>query len=188
MDVLLVFVYLFSGTFQSSGVIQQAYNLNCPLIQAPGVFTSSPPTRSFFNVDNPQVILETVKKVNWIIFLGTEMFVSISKTYFYWVRDLIFMTNWLVCKLMGGLWKILLNYFKFNIFFNVLRKELFTYNIFNSMWILSKSKCSCICGLLLENTRHERFWLPEIPKGWRNLWYDNLGHAIIDKIQNMLSF
>lgn len=52
------------GTFQSAGVIQAAYELNNPL----DVHTLNPPkgvqeNKSFFSVDNPQVILETIKKV-----------------------------------------------------------------------------------------------------------------------------
>lgn len=53
----------FQGTFQSAGVIQAAYELNNPL----DVRTLNPPkgvqeSKSFFSVDNPQVILETIKK------------------------------------------------------------------------------------------------------------------------------
>lgn len=55
---------LYLGTFQSAGVIQAAYELNNPL----DVHTLNPPkgvqeSKSFFSVDNPQVILETIKKV-----------------------------------------------------------------------------------------------------------------------------
>ncbi|XP_014673720.1 PREDICTED: alpha-mannosidase 2C1-like [Priapulus caudatus] len=48
------------GTFQSAGVVQQAYNLNSPL----GVARVSVPVtaKSWLSVDNPAVVLETVKK------------------------------------------------------------------------------------------------------------------------------
>jgi hypothetical protein len=64
--VLLSFCSSFcTGTLQSAGVIQAAYELNNPLdvrsVNLPkGVMESV----SFFSVDTPQVILETVKKVD----------------------------------------------------------------------------------------------------------------------------
>ncbi|XP_013387197.1 alpha-mannosidase 2C1 isoform X1 [Lingula anatina] len=52
-----------TGTFQEAGVIQQAYNLNCPLqlhhLKLPSTIDSM---ASYFSVDNPAVVLETVKK------------------------------------------------------------------------------------------------------------------------------
>lgn len=60
-----------TGTFQEAGVIQQAYNLNCPLYvqqtegspgRSPSPATSPESSTSFFQLDTPQVILETVKK------------------------------------------------------------------------------------------------------------------------------
>ncbi|XP_078331778.1 alpha-mannosidase 2C1-like [Crassostrea virginica] len=53
----------FQGTFQSAGVIQAAYELNSPLgVHTGGLDKSSPESNSFFSADNPQVILETIKK------------------------------------------------------------------------------------------------------------------------------
>ncbi|KAJ7388843.1 Alpha-mannosidase 2C1 [Desmophyllum pertusum] len=54
-------VYPHSGTFQSAGVIQHAYNFNQPLSVVPGSVCEGFKGRSFFSVDNPAVILETVK-------------------------------------------------------------------------------------------------------------------------------
>jgi alpha-mannosidase len=51
-----------AGSFQSSGVIQEGYNLNVPLIVAPAdsdVCVSLPP---LFEVSNPAVVVETIKK------------------------------------------------------------------------------------------------------------------------------
>ncbi|XP_048766025.2 alpha-mannosidase 2C1-like [Ostrea edulis] len=53
----------FQGTFQSAGVIQAAYELNNPLdVHSVNPPKGSPEAMSFFSVDNPQVILETIKK------------------------------------------------------------------------------------------------------------------------------
>ena len=60
---LQVFSGFFTGTFQSAGVIQAAYELNCPLqvhsLEVPSDVTS----RKFVTIDTPSVILETLKKV-----------------------------------------------------------------------------------------------------------------------------
>ncbi|CAH3126967.1 unnamed protein product [Porites lobata] len=55
-------VFPHSGTFQSAGVIQHAYNFNQPVIVQPCFVCTDFEGRSFFSVDNPAVILETVKK------------------------------------------------------------------------------------------------------------------------------
>ncbi|XP_038072171.1 alpha-mannosidase 2C1-like [Patiria miniata] len=49
-----------TGSFQESGVIQQAYNLNNPLVVFPGSLPHQ--GGSYFKVDNPAVVIETVKK------------------------------------------------------------------------------------------------------------------------------
>lgn len=59
-------VYPHTGTFQSAGVIQQAYNFNQPISVTPGSVCQGFKERSFFHVDNPAVILETVKKAESI--------------------------------------------------------------------------------------------------------------------------
>ncbi|XP_046577418.1 LOW QUALITY PROTEIN: alpha-mannosidase 2C1-like [Haliotis rubra] len=52
----------YTGTFQTAGVIQEAYNLNSPLQVYTAPVSSLPPGgASYFTVDTPQVILETVK-------------------------------------------------------------------------------------------------------------------------------
>ncbi|XP_061176887.1 alpha-mannosidase 2C1-like [Saccostrea echinata] len=53
----------FQGSFQSAGVIQAAYELNNPLdVQTVKLGKGLQEPKSFFSVDDPQVILETVKK------------------------------------------------------------------------------------------------------------------------------
>nr|XP_058950702.1 alpha-mannosidase 2C1-like [Pocillopora verrucosa] len=59
-------VYPHTGTFQSAGVIQHAYNFNQAISVIPGSVCERIKERSFFNVDNPAVILETVKKAESI--------------------------------------------------------------------------------------------------------------------------
>ncbi|XP_078370059.1 alpha-mannosidase 2C1-like isoform X2 [Oculina patagonica] len=59
-------VYPHSGTFQSAQVIQHAYNFNQPISVVPGSVCEGFNGRSFFSVDNPAVILETVKKAELI--------------------------------------------------------------------------------------------------------------------------
>jgi alpha-mannosidase len=52
-----------SGSFQEAGVIQQAYNLNVPLVLAPDLSERvSVPPPPLFELSSPAVILETVKK------------------------------------------------------------------------------------------------------------------------------
>lgn len=81
-----------TGSFQEAGVIQQAYNLNCPLYVGQrdngGDITlannvGTDPT-SFFKLDTPQVILETVKrcekKVNSIVLRVYEAFGGETRT------------------------------------------------------------------------------------------------------------
>ncbi|XP_067676864.1 alpha-mannosidase 2C1-like isoform X2 [Haliotis asinina] len=52
----------YTGSFQTAGVIQQAYNLNSPLqVYTAPASTLPPGGASYFTVDTPQVILETVK-------------------------------------------------------------------------------------------------------------------------------
>lgn len=51
-----------AGTFQEAGVIQEAYNLNIPLVVDPVERPVAPTSSSLFVVSNPAVILETVKK------------------------------------------------------------------------------------------------------------------------------
>lgn len=55
-----------SGTFQSAGVIRHAYNFNQPISVVPGSVSEDFKEKSFFSVDNPAVILETVKKAESI--------------------------------------------------------------------------------------------------------------------------
>lgn len=52
-------LYPHTGTFQESGVIQEAYNFNEPLLVRP---VPVPEPRSFFAVNKSAVIIETVKK------------------------------------------------------------------------------------------------------------------------------
>ncbi|XP_069141234.1 alpha-mannosidase 2C1-like [Argopecten irradians] len=81
-----------TGSFQEAGVIQQAYNLNCPLYVgqrdnggdiALANNVGTDPT-SFFKLDTPQVILETVKrcekKVNSIVLRVYEAFGGETRT------------------------------------------------------------------------------------------------------------
>jgi len=49
------------GTFQASGVIQEAYNLNIPLIVKPKAMEAAK-THSFVSISTPQVIIESIKK------------------------------------------------------------------------------------------------------------------------------
>ncbi|VDI17535.1 alpha-mannosidase [Mytilus galloprovincialis] len=49
------------GSFQEAGVIQQAYDLNCPLFTTEVQGEVSSTSHSYFKVDNSQIILETVK-------------------------------------------------------------------------------------------------------------------------------
>ncbi|KAK2183302.1 hypothetical protein NP493_317g02034 [Ridgeia piscesae] len=51
-----------SGTFQSAGVIQAAYELNEPLVCCGQCADHSSTAASYFSIDNSAVILETVKK------------------------------------------------------------------------------------------------------------------------------
>ncbi|XP_046577419.1 alpha-mannosidase 2C1-like [Haliotis rubra] len=52
----------YTGTFQDAGVIQEAYNLNSPLILRPSLALTLPPDGiSYFRLDTNQVVLETVK-------------------------------------------------------------------------------------------------------------------------------
>ena len=57
----------FTGTYQSAGVIQAAYELNCPLqvhsLEVPADVASC---KEFVTIDTPSVILETLKKVNFV--------------------------------------------------------------------------------------------------------------------------
>ncbi|XP_068702429.1 alpha-mannosidase 2C1-like [Montipora foliosa] len=55
-----------SGTFQSSGVIQHAYNFNQPISVVSGKICSDFKSKSFFSIDNRAVILEAVKKADSI--------------------------------------------------------------------------------------------------------------------------
>ena len=55
------FVIVYIGTLQDSGVIQQAYNFNYPLKPLPSFFTG--PASSFLTIDNPAIIIETIKQV-----------------------------------------------------------------------------------------------------------------------------
>lgn len=55
-------VFPHSGTFQSAGVIQHAYNFNQPISVLPSSVCADFKEKSFFRLDNPAVILETVKK------------------------------------------------------------------------------------------------------------------------------
>jgi len=55
-----------SGTFQSAGVIQHAYNFNQPISVVPGRVTPDFKGQSFFSVDDPAVVLETVKRAEFI--------------------------------------------------------------------------------------------------------------------------
>ena len=65
-EYLFISFWFWSGTYQSAGVIQAAYELNSPLgVHTGGLDKSSPESNSFFSVDNPQVILETIKKVSY---------------------------------------------------------------------------------------------------------------------------
>ncbi|XP_063403459.1 alpha-mannosidase 2C1-like [Mytilus trossulus] len=48
-------------SFQEAGVIQQAYDLNCPLFTTEVQGEVSSTSQSYFKVDNSQIILETVK-------------------------------------------------------------------------------------------------------------------------------
>lgn len=52
------------GSFQASGVIQEAYNVNIPLIVKPTTATSLAldTTHSFISVNTPQVVVESVKR------------------------------------------------------------------------------------------------------------------------------
>ncbi|NXN89526.1 MA2C1 mannosidase, partial [Bombycilla garrulus] len=50
-----------AGSFQEAGVIQQAYNLNCPLHVVPASCAQCP-AWSAFSVSSPAVVLETVKQ------------------------------------------------------------------------------------------------------------------------------
>jgi len=59
-------VFPHSGTFQSAGVIQHAYNFNQPICVVPGSVCEGFKGGSFFSVDNAAVILETVKKAETI--------------------------------------------------------------------------------------------------------------------------
>ena len=57
-------VFILSGTFQSAGVIQAAYELNCPLqVHSLEMPTGVPVRKEFVSIDTPSVILETLKKV-----------------------------------------------------------------------------------------------------------------------------
>lgn len=53
-----------NGSLQASGVIQEAYALNCPLFIPPGLSppVAVPTSHCFFSLSSPSVILETVKK------------------------------------------------------------------------------------------------------------------------------
>ena len=48
------------GRFQEAGVIQKAYNINCPLVVR-DVPCDIPESHNYFTLDNDQIILETVK-------------------------------------------------------------------------------------------------------------------------------
>ena|SRR6218665_4119998 len=59
---------LIAGTFQSAGVIQAAYDLNCPLRINSLMMPDSPSTEtSFVEIDAPSVILESLKMVCWCL-------------------------------------------------------------------------------------------------------------------------
>jgi alpha-mannosidase len=51
-----------SGSFQAAGVIQEAYNLNVPLVLAPADSAVCPSAPPLFDVSHKGVILETVKR------------------------------------------------------------------------------------------------------------------------------
>ncbi len=51
-----------AGSFQAANVIQEAYNLNVPLIIAPEDSEVCPSPPSLFEISNPAIILETVKR------------------------------------------------------------------------------------------------------------------------------
>eukprot|EP01116_Phalansterium_solitarium_P008232 TRINITY_DN2178_c0_g1_i3.p1 TRINITY_DN2178_c0_g1~~TRINITY_DN2178_c0_g1_i3.p1 ORF type:complete len:1036 (+),score=353.53 TRINITY_DN2178_c0_g1_i3:2026-5133(+) len=56
-------LYPHAGTPQDAGVVRAAYAFNVPLLVRPrGVTPSVPPPRSFFEVDKPSIIVDTVKK------------------------------------------------------------------------------------------------------------------------------
>jgi len=50
-------LYYWTGSFGESGVVREAYELNCPVMIRPG----SAEDMSVFKLDNPNIILETVK-------------------------------------------------------------------------------------------------------------------------------
>ena len=52
-------IYPWNGSLAESGVVREAYDLNCPVMVAPG--ESREAERSLFSVDAPNIILETVK-------------------------------------------------------------------------------------------------------------------------------
>ena len=53
-------LYVFNSGFSESNVVHEAYELNNPLVPVP-VTQAVPAVRSYFALDNPHVILETVK-------------------------------------------------------------------------------------------------------------------------------
>ena len=66
MVVFSSYIFLIPGTLQESGVIQQAYNLNNNMSVYAQSYPSKAPGKTFFSVGNPQVVLETVKKVFYV--------------------------------------------------------------------------------------------------------------------------
>lgn len=52
-------LYPHQGSLQSAGVVEQAYAFNLPLL---AVAAGKPEQRSFFSVDNPAAVIDTVKK------------------------------------------------------------------------------------------------------------------------------
>jgi alpha-mannosidase len=80
--ISLTFIFFPSfctGTFQSAGVIQAAYDLNNPLdvrsvnlprggdVRSVNLPKGGQESVSFFSVNTPQVVLETVKKVSALL-------------------------------------------------------------------------------------------------------------------------
>jgi alpha-mannosidase len=71
-----------TGTLQAAGVVRAAYELNYPLhLTSSDVPTGKAECQTYFNVDTPAVILDTVKKVGYFvvvhIFTTTHVYYSL---------------------------------------------------------------------------------------------------------------
>jgi alpha-mannosidase len=69
-----------AGSFQDSGVIREAYNLNVPLVKSAEPVPVVPSPAPLFVVDNPAVVLETVKKAEDDDSLILRMYESFGST------------------------------------------------------------------------------------------------------------